>query len=338
MDLLEHGQDWPLHKGSPLPVRTETNRTARPAAICDRLWSAVAVLMVLAGWVVSGPVLHAQAKHLYLPSCNDVVERDGSTGAQIAVYSLAVRTPLVPAESPRTAFCHVGNMGYDASTHSALVEITTRDGVPLRTLRFRLPGFQFAGIAATQPPARQHAPAAQIPGLDTSGPHKGWLDLATYGAHLPAACTALGQGKQAVTLPVRWIGRADLVTIACTDGARLATIDPDRRQLHVLDLPVSFQPPMRSPPIGDTCSLSHPARACSETATGPRCSTCKPVRLCRHGGTRACRPAVLWRSVQTVTFCWTGSGAVTPSRHPHPLCRLPRRAASSQTTRVQTLG
>lgn len=191
--------------------------------------------------------LSARAQFLYEVSCNDVVKLDAASGRQIAAVDLATKTTLIPSESPRTAFCDLGEMTYDAAHHSAALEVNDRAHHVYRRLTFSIPEFRLMKASRLKRAWHEdgddeaggmEAPMPRLPGTLTQGSESGWLNLSGYQVTGDLAkCTASGEGKILLSKPVAEAGHGAVLKATCTEGTRLFVARADPRQIRPLELP-----------------------------------------------------------------------------------------------------
>jgi hypothetical protein len=105
-----------------------------------------AVLLFLCGTAPaqrSGP-----PRFLYELSCNTVVKVDLTNGQTIEEILLSNRTKLVPAESPRTAFCDLDAMMYSPADRQAQTIVSDRVRRTYTWIAFSVPEFR---VVASRP-------------------------------------------------------------------------------------------------------------------------------------------------------------------------------------------
>ncbi|QEE27823.1 hypothetical protein FTW19_07325 [Terriglobus albidus] len=204
-------------------------------------------LVLLVATVWCGVAGHAQ--FFYEASCNDVEKYDVTTGKHVATISLASRTSLFPDESPRTAFCDIDNMKYDAARSIAIVEVNDGRYQVFRRLVFTVPQFRLVSgrvlsrkwhdVGAGEEPATDMVAKLALPGMSTDPNQRGWLMLDGYQADTDLVqCTAYGQGKMLLSTPVESAGDKVILRVTCAEGTRFLTARGDTKQIMSLNLPL----------------------------------------------------------------------------------------------------
>ena len=228
MDLWSANFIWPALMG-----------TVRPARVLPLVF--VATLACLS----------AHAQFLYGLSCNSVVKLDAATGRQVGAVELSSRTKLVPRESPRTAFCDLEAMTYDAGHHTVAVEVNDRRNGVYRRLVFSLPEFQMVSASVLKRQWHEDgdedsgasAPAVpQVPGTVREGSLRGSLGLGRYAATGDLKmCTAYGQGKVLLSEPVIEASERVVLKTSCAGGKRFFVVSRRSRQIAPLALPAEAE-------------------------------------------------------------------------------------------------